>query len=336
MFSEEDINEALEFLRVAKRDLEAAKLLIDSELYSQGLFLLQQSIEKTAKAILRGLGIANANILREKVGHKIFVKGLKVLALRLDDMLKDLFTETFVKNLRNYVFSFSLCQGALNEFEKILKLTREQRDLIRQWTKREYNRILNLAKEISSIALEKTDQDSIHRINKFIDELTEYVLEPGLLFEEPKMMEIVNALKSMCVEFRKCISKQARQIKSREQRVRLKKVISKLIKEINEDVKVKMHELLRAIYLLDVFLLVLVYHTIFEENISKLRYPNKNWSPLNISGDTIIVDEAKKIIDFIDKQKLIDTLMDFIKGEITSEKSRIIYEKLTNYLLITY
>jgi len=59
---------ACEFLRVAERDYEAAKCLLQSGFYPQGLFLLQQALEKGLKALLVALG-ADEKKLKKKLGH---------------------------------------------------------------------------------------------------------------------------------------------------------------------------------------------------------------------------------------------------------------------------
>jgi len=59
---------ACEFLRVAERDYEAAKCLLRNGFYPQGLFLLQQALEKELKAPLVALG-ADKEELKKKLGH---------------------------------------------------------------------------------------------------------------------------------------------------------------------------------------------------------------------------------------------------------------------------
>jgi len=71
-------------LRVAERDFDAAELLLERGLYPQGLFLLQQSLEKAAKAILLALG-AKPSELKREVGHDVvsgFLKHLTDLLFR--------------------------------------------------------------------------------------------------------------------------------------------------------------------------------------------------------------------------------------------------------------
>ena len=77
LFSENEVREALEFLKVAEKDFEAAELLLTKKCYPQGLFMLQQSIEKTSKAILRALKIADIEMLEKEIGHRILEEGSK-------------------------------------------------------------------------------------------------------------------------------------------------------------------------------------------------------------------------------------------------------------------
>ena len=85
---------------------------------------------------------------------------------------------------------------------------------------------------------------------------------------------------------------------------------------------------MRITYLLDVYLFATIYHTLFEVNVSKLRYPEKGWTPVNITDDTVLVDESRKIIEIIDRVELFETVEEFIKGEITKKRSEKIYDSL--------
>ena len=332
MFSEEEVREALEFLNIAKKDFEAAELLLINKYHPQGLFTLQQSIEKISKAILRALGIASIKTLREKVGHRILVKGLKLIASRLDDMLKEMYANTFIRNLRGYVTIFCLCREALDEFERMLEITDESKNLVKQRVKQEYSKISNSVKKISRIALHKADQKIIDELNAFFDSLTNYVQEPWLILKEPKMIEMLDILKSLLVKFDKCLLRIQREIKDREQRARFRIQISESIDRINRDIEECINKIIRAIYLLNTFMFLLAYYVIFEANVSKLRYPSKRWSPLKISDDDIIVIEAKKFIETVKTLKLLISIEEFIKGTIGDERSKAVYTSIIEYL----
>lgn len=88
-------------------------------------------------------------------------------------------------------------------------------------------------------------------------------------------------------------------------------------------------------YLLDVYLFVTVHHALFETNISRLRYPEKGGTPTNISSDTVLVVEGRKIVDILDKTDLFDTVEEFIKGQVRTGKGKRIYDSLLQLLSVT-
>jgi HEPN domain-containing protein len=66
--------------RIAQRDFEAAKALFESKLYADAVYVLQQSIEKAAKAILIKLDlIRTERELRKRIGHEVSRNALKLL-----------------------------------------------------------------------------------------------------------------------------------------------------------------------------------------------------------------------------------------------------------------
>jgi len=54
----------IRLVKIAQRDFEAAKVLFEKKLYADAVYMLQQSIEKAAKAILIKLGLIRAEELR--------------------------------------------------------------------------------------------------------------------------------------------------------------------------------------------------------------------------------------------------------------------------------
>ncbi|MCS7366845.1 MAG: HEPN domain-containing protein, partial [archaeon YNP-WB-062] len=74
---------AVEFIDVALSDFGASKLLFDGGFYPQALFMLQQSLEKAAKAILLKLKLADVEGLGEKIGHSIRRVSLESILLKI-------------------------------------------------------------------------------------------------------------------------------------------------------------------------------------------------------------------------------------------------------------
>jgi len=78
---------ACEFLRVAEGDYEAAKRLLRNGFYPQGLFYLQQALEKGLKALLIALG-ADEEKLKKKLGH-MPLGGFCKIWEKADDKIKE-------------------------------------------------------------------------------------------------------------------------------------------------------------------------------------------------------------------------------------------------------
>jgi len=78
---------ACEFLRVAEGDYEAAKCLLRNGFYPQGLFYLQQALEKGLKALLIALG-ADEEKLKKKLGH-MPLGGFCKIWEKVDDKIKE-------------------------------------------------------------------------------------------------------------------------------------------------------------------------------------------------------------------------------------------------------
>jgi len=78
---------ACEFLRVAEGDYEAARRLLRNGFYPQGLFYLQQALEKGLKALLIALG-ADEEKLKKKLGH-MPLGGFCKIWEKADDKIKD-------------------------------------------------------------------------------------------------------------------------------------------------------------------------------------------------------------------------------------------------------
>jgi HEPN domain-containing protein len=70
----------IKLVKIAQRDFEAAKALFERKLNANAVCMLQQSIEKAAKAILIKLGlIRTEEELRKRIGHEVSRNVLKLL-----------------------------------------------------------------------------------------------------------------------------------------------------------------------------------------------------------------------------------------------------------------
>jgi hypothetical protein len=64
-----NIDEGLQLLNIAERDLKASKCLCLDKLYPQALFYYQQSIEKAFKTIFYSLGLLSYKEMKEDISH---------------------------------------------------------------------------------------------------------------------------------------------------------------------------------------------------------------------------------------------------------------------------
>jgi hypothetical protein len=70
----------IKLVKIAQRDFEVAKVLFESKLYANAVYMLQQSIEKVAKAILIKLGLMRTKKeLRKRIGHEVSRNVLKLI-----------------------------------------------------------------------------------------------------------------------------------------------------------------------------------------------------------------------------------------------------------------
>ena len=324
MFSKEEVREALEFLKVSRKDFEAAKLLIDNEYCFQGLFLLQQSIEKAAKAILRAIGLVDVEALRKEVGHDILVKGLRRLGYGSIEYFKNEVISALVSNLTSLCSLCSLCPEAFKHLENVFMKTAEGAITIQKWLDEKYDKgIRKLINELGNVIFQDSGDVRL-RLDEKIDKVSLYVTDVITFVEEFGVEDLVRHYWEFERAFRACIKKH---VKNHNQRVKTESVLNKYSRKF-------INLVVRILYLLDDYFLLLVYHTLFENKVSILRYPDfgRNWTPLSISENSIILVESRKIIDFMIKQDLMTTIEDFIKGEIAHARSKEVYDALSNYL----
>jgi len=316
VFSGERIKEALEFLTVAKKDFEAARLLMEHDLYPQALFMLQQSLEKIAKAILLALNLAGIDDLKREVRHEVLTRGLRLLSSKAVDELVYGVAHAFMARLAQFVKVLCACPDALQHFT----------NLIREWVGaahrlkqvEENARRIKKLTEIGKEVLDKASDEILREIDGIIDRYSQYLVEPLLLVKEAGVEATLSKIRSFLDSLRICIT---RNVKDRNQRAELLRTVENVSMQI-EDAYV------RTMYLLDVYMFVTVHHALFEDNISRLRYPEKGWTPTNISSDTILVIEGRKIMDILDKTELFDTVEEFIKGQVRTGKGKRIYDTL--------
>jgi len=321
LFSENEVREALEFLKVAEKDFEVAELLLNKKYYPQGLFMLQQSIEKTSKAILRALGIVDIETLKKEIGHRILVEGSKQMAFSLNRMFKE--TLNAFKRLNELLLKGSIetCRDEVQAiFEKNMEVLRMASENINK-LEQVHSEVSYLAREIGEAVLHKVNSKALAQLNDSLNKLSTYIQNPLRMIEEAKIFEPRTVFENALTKLRECLLRIQKEPRDKERQIRL-------IQRIEKDID----RIARSVYLRIILTYLMSFHSLFEVNVSKLRYPDKEWSPLSISDDTPIVSKAKEFIEFVKGSELLRTIEEFIKGTFSSDRSRKIYKSLVEYL----
>ncbi len=323
MFSDEEVEEALELLRVAKSDFEVANLLLESGHYPQGLFFLQQSIEKAAKAVLRALGLADMETLRKEIGHDILVKGLKRIGQEAIKQFKDSFSSILIDKMRIFCSIFSLCPEAFEHIDEMFRLMIEGAKSIQEWIDKGYARKMRkMISELGDIVF-SSNEEAMKRLNEMLDDVSIYVVKPTEAMREFEVESLVRSYWKFECAMYNCAEKY---IKDRNKLAGIEFVFKAYCGGFLELIT-------RIFYLFIVYFSLLTYHALFENRVSLLRYPDRNWTPLSISENSVIMMAAKKIISLIHEQELLNILEDFIQGKTTHNKSVEIYKALEEYVI---
>jgi uncharacterized protein (UPF0332 family) len=88
-------------LKIARKDLEASRILFREKLYSQAVFFLQQSVEKAAKAMGLREGWVSKEQLKHNIGHrawKVFTE-ISNIALKIQRQLEGVREEEHVSKI---------------------------------------------------------------------------------------------------------------------------------------------------------------------------------------------------------------------------------------------
>jgi len=301
---EQRVNLAVEFLRVAEQDFSAAELLLERGLYPQGLFFLQQSLEKAAKAILLALG-AEPSELKREVGHDIISGSLRYLIDLFYRRYSD-FEKVAGESAQALKKRGDQCAAVVEEWDRFV-------DEVRQMGEMENRGVLNIAILIAQsrgLRVEVKNLDEAveliaHQLRDFTNalyaddkyakmfylsvfySLALQMTPPSLLTQFYKNVSLFQYLSRLLSNVANCIGAEPGEL-IRAQVPLLKTIVS-------------------AIYLRSAFFLLVVAHIPFEGQAAKLRYPDYGWSPLSIGGNSAVVKIAREIVDVVKD-------LDFFKG----------------------
>lgn|GEM_PF-2816497 len=151
-------------MKIAQRDFEAAKVLFERKHYANAVCMLQQSIEKAAKAILVKLGlIRSEDELRREIGHKVS-KALKLLesamALSILDVL-----DRFLQLLENRAED----ECSLLTFNSLYLTYSFYKEYMSKKAQ-----IFSAIEEFGEIAFRDVNEDIKRKANEYIDEFFTY------------------------------------------------------------------------------------------------------------------------------------------------------------------
>ena len=211
-----------------------------------------------------------------------------------------------------------LCPKSLSLLKEIINDVNEVADYAHDLISKHGRNIEAKINELSVKILEEPSEEVIRKVNEIYDELSTYLLEPEAILSKLGIDTVLQKFHMLMKTFEECIE---RKVKNRDVKRKLKLLIRR---EFRKGLDI----VITVVFLTDTFIYVTGYHALFEANISKLRYPDKTWSPLSISSKSLMVREAQRIINTLEKTELFKVLNEFITGSMESTKSRKIYESL--------
>jgi len=184
----------LVLIEIAQKDFEAASVLFEQKLYSQAIYMLQQSLEKAIKASLLKLGIIESEEeLKKEIEHSAMKKASQLLADIVPRRLIASFTEALKKNeikereliLDTIIQSILFYGEFLRREEEFLKLIHEMKEkAFARATKEEIKKVNELVDKVfSSLFLLTSPLEDMEAIRpRFLESLK--FLKPPKSYEE--------------------------------------------------------------------------------------------------------------------------------------------------------
>jgi len=292
----ERISLAVEFLKVAEQDFDAAELLLEKGLYPQGLFLLQQSLEKAAKAILLALG-AEPSELRREVGHDVISGSLKYLTVLLSRRYSEIEKSAsgLAQKLRE---RGDQCVAVVEGWDKFVDGLRQ----VREVGNREVLNVAILIAQLRGLRVELKNVDEAVELIAY--QLRDFT---NALYADDKYAKIYHLLVLYGLALQMSPPSLLTWFHAY---APLFQYTSRLLSDVANCIGAKPGELVQvqvpllktivsAVYLQLAFFFLVVAHIPFEEQASKLRYPDHGWSPLFIGGNSVVVKIAREIVDVV-------------------------------------
>ena len=312
---------AAELTRVAMRDFEASKLLFKRKLYPQAIFMLQQSLEKSMKAILLKLNLVSIKELKEKIRHSLIRNALELVVYRS--------LETFIVLVGNIIWQLNEIRKRVPQDHKvyveeaystvkniIIDMVGFSSIALSELSKHR-RKISTYVKTLRNIAFQKLDSETENKLDKVMDELTSLAIPsilPSDIIEYISKLDSITKKLSLLLTSGKC---------------------EEMLKQYEEGLRRATLNLQLAID----FFIMIFWYTFLEPIVSNVRYPSirsegEIFSPLNIDENMAIVKWCKDVMERIEKTSMLLCLKEFIEEKVETPKSEEILERLRKYLTV--
>lgn len=184
-------------LKLAKRNLEAARCLYSNRFYPQSIFYLEQAVEEAVKFIGLRLGICDEYDLRIAIKHeptKIYIKVIKYLKGELGKIkfFKDIPILRQMSLVKNSDLDTSTFEAKINKLERylenpnrhisekelnliILELTKFEKEIENQWKIGEIEKTKDIKREFLALASSISKADSFKIPSKLFEKELEQI-----------------------------------------------------------------------------------------------------------------------------------------------------------------
>jgi len=289
----ESPTDPVELIKISQMDFEASKVLFERGLYQQALFMLQQSLEKSAKAICLKLCIVKSKEeLKKEIGHSIVKKISRLIADEIPEMFEQVlrYIEPILTNLKN-----SIGVNFADELNKIIQDIKQMIEETFEEFQKKAKEFYGAIDEVTKKAFEKVDGRGKKKIDELIDRVAFQMYS--------SLLPLTEGLEEIIIQYLKIAEKYG------------------ISPSLRKD------SILSIIYLATTLGIIMYWHTPFEGNVENLRC-----QLLNLNNDVILVWWSQDIIMQIEKIDMLRCLEEFTTGEIKSPRFRKILDSLKEYI----
>ncbi len=315
---------SVELVKIALKDFEVSRTLFEQKHYPQAIFMLQQSLEKSMKAILLKLGLVRVEELKRKVGHSIVSNALELIVYRS--------VKTFIILAGNVIRQLDRIREEVPQDQKIhveeiynsikeiiVDMARYSSTALGELLKQR-EKLSAYVKALKGLAFKELDEKVKSRLDKVMDELTSLSITSILPGD---IVEHISRLISSISELTLILPDAERE-------------------EILEQCEKYLYSATLSLHLAYTLFMMILWYMFLEPIVSSVRYPSMKKkrkevvlvSPLSIDEDVVIVEWCKDVIEHIEKNNTLVCLKESIEEKVESPRCREILESLRKYLNI--